>query len=62
MLGKTKNIRKKSHKNSKKKKKKKSGVCHRGCNNQNLKGIHAIGSAIIDVTDGQTTDGRLLIA
>ncbi len=28
----------------------------RGNNNQNLKGIHAIGSEIIDATDGRTTD------
>ena len=33
----------------------------RGSNNQNLKGIHAIGSEIIDVTDGRTThDGQKL--
>ncbi len=54
MLRKTNNISKKK----KTLKKIKKWVRHmaRGSNNQHLKGIHAIGSEIIDATDGRTTD------
>ncbi len=34
------------------------GHMAQGSKNQNLKEIHAIGSEIIDVTDGRRTDGR----
>ena len=60
MLTKTKNIRKKVQKSFffLQKFKKCLGIWPRESKNQNLKAIHAIGSQIIDATDGRTDDGR----
>ncbi len=64
MSTKTKNIRKKVPKSFFFKFKKRLGIWPRESKNQNLKEIHAIGSEIIDATDGRrmpdgrTDDGR----
>ena len=61
MLMKTKNIRNPPPQKKKifcfKLKKKLRRVWSRESKNQNLKEIHAIGSEIIDATDGRRTDG-----